>query len=729
MLSLLWVWRKHSILYLIVVAILCMGFSFFFNSSRKPFIPPAFYEAGSYLNLTGKITRNPSIKNNYVSFDFRSDQGHKLTVRSTIPSSLEEDKLRDLTMGSNIAFQARIMDPQSRLSHGGKLEKYLLNHRYHGSVYIEDLSTMHISPVLPLHLKLLQHIASVIRSQIDTLSEHEPLRHLLKGMLLGDYPRDSETYTYFQEMGLAHFLAVSGYHFYFLFGILMVILFLFGVSSPHREWIILTILFIYLAISGFQASSIRAFLMSSMLLFALIYRGKYHAASAWCISALLLLLWNPWLLFQAGFQLSFLGSLLIMEFSRQPWGLWLLPLPLMALSSTHFNLIQPFSVLFVAIFSPFLAIFFIGAWLSIILAGIPLNPLGWFLEQVYNYFYWLMSFFQSAGWTYRFIAFPYLSQLSLAYSLTIVAWILYGLFSEQNKRKVYKNITLGMCMLPLLLVFIPSYHPKNLEVTFLDIGQGDAIFIQLPEKKNILIDAGPGPNKKSTWDPSRKKLLPFLRSKGINKIDYVILSHFHDDHYGGLKTVFEHIPHIEYFLYPAYTSAEALEFERLYNSFTKTAKYSQPICVDQPLQLNTQSRLVIYGPPCNSNYLSQVGENDRSIILKLSHGNISLLFTGDLENAGEQDLLARYGQALSSQILKMPHHGSKSSGSDNFLDTVHPIYAVISCGKNNRFGHPHSFILDQLESRAITYFITHETGNLLLESNGEEMYWHFSIEH
>jgi competence protein ComEC len=727
LLALLWRWQKKATGSYLLIILLCIASSYLLNQSRKPSLDPIFQNSGQVLHLRGKILEEPVIKEYGLSFAFRTKEGYRLEVRASFNSKEDQQNASKLLQGAGISFQAKVLDPQRRFSDGASYQDYLLRNRFHGAVDIEELITVRQYSPPSLFYRMSQSLRSWIRQRVDRFSTHEPLRQLLKGMLLGDYPRDSESYAYFQELGLAHFLAVSGYHFYFLLGILMVLLFLLGVMSPHREWIILGILALYLIIGGFQISALRAFIMSAILLLAIIYQGRFHAPSVWCFSAFLLLLWNPWLLFQAGFQLSFLGSLLIMELGHQRWGLVLMSIPMMALSSGYFHTIQPWSILTVSIFSPLLALFFLGAWLSLLSAVVPFLPLAWILEKAYDYFYWLLVQFQSFPWSYRFVAFPGLSTWSLLYALTLLGWILYLRFWEKGKQKNLQKITLTLCLLPLLLILLPSHHPKHLEVNFLDIGQGDAIFIQLPERKNILIDAGPGLDKKSAWDPSRKKLLPFLRSKGINKIDYVVLSHFHDDHYGGLKTVFEHIPQIDTFIYPAWKSNEALEFEKIYQSFNKKAKHAEGICVDKPMLLGNGS-LCFYGPPCDPEILSKFNENDRSLVLQLKYGATSILFTGDMESASESDLISRYGHLLQSSVLKVAHHGSSTSSSEAMLDTIQAKNAVISCGKNNRFGHPSGLILDRFNHRNIPYYITHETGNILLQSNGKQLRWHLSIE-
>ncbi len=702
--------------------------SFAINSLRKPSINPLYTTEGTEIALSGRIIEDPQLQEHSINFTLRADNGDRLRVRGTFSSEEDRIEAQQWMRGVTMNIRATVQNPYARFPNGGKIEEYLLRNRYAGMLSLTSIDDARATSSPPWYQKMSIRLQDFIRSRIDSITQILPLRDLLAGMLLGDYPRSSSTYTIFQQMGLAHFLAVSGYHFLFLMGMLMVLLFLLGLQSPYREWTVIGILAVYLAITGFQVSSLRAFLMGSMLLLSIIYQKHYHAPSAWCITALLLLLWDPWILFQAGFQLSFLGSLVVIELYRHPWGMGLIPLPLMAPVASLFNTIQTAGILTVFLFAPFLAFFFIGAWLSIILSYLPLNPLGWILDHVWNFFYWLLQTIHATGLFYRFLAFPSLNTIVLIYTLLLIAWLLFILFWGKSKDQFFKKITVAFCLLPLLLLVIPSYHPKNLEITFINIGQGDAILIQLPERKNILVDAGPGPSKTSSYDPSQRVLLPLLRSKGINRIDYAILSHFHDDHYGGLKTVFEYIPRVNFFLYPDYLSTEAENFKDWYDGFSRHPKVAQGFCAHQPAYLSAGASIVLLGPPCDLHYLEQVGENDRSIVFRLSHGNIKVLFTGDAEERQERDLLARYPDLLSSLVLKVGHHGSRTSSSNAFLDAVQPVYAVISCGKNNRFGHPAHEVIQRLEERGIQYFITHETGHLLMISDGTSITWQKTLD-
>lgn len=254
---------------------------------------------------------------------------------------------------------------------------------------------------------------------------------------------------------------------------------------------------------------------------------------------------------------------------------------------------------------------------------------------------------------------------------------------------------------------VQAESQREMLVAFLDVGQGDAIFIE-KSGKQVLIDSGP--NKQVLGELS--KLMPFYD----RSIDMLIATHPDADHIGGFPAVLENFK-TEIIMESGAKSESAVyqELERLIQEkeIEKVlARRGMRIIVD-----NNASLFVLFP----DRDVSGLTSNDASIIAKLVYGNNSFLFTGDSPKKMENYLVFLDGQGLKSDVLKVGHHGSKTSSAEDFLKTVSPQYAVISAGKDNRYSHPHQEVLDALSNFGFKILRTDELGAIKMKSNGEEI--------
>lgn len=254
---------------------------------------------------------------------------------------------------------------------------------------------------------------------------------------------------------------------------------------------------------------------------------------------------------------------------------------------------------------------------------------------------------------------------------------------------------------------------KGLIVTFLNVGQGDSILITTPGKKNILIDGGTVPKQWSTFDAGKRVVAPYLRKKGIRKLDLVAATHPDMDHIGGLISVLKHVK-IEKFLDSGIISATQTYEELLKLIENKKIRYE--IAEQGGLNIDPSITFEILSP-LSAKFTD---ENDNSIVIKLTYGKISFLFTGDISQSAEKLYVQKYGDKLKSTVLKAAHHGSKNSSSISFLNYVRPEVAVISCGKNNPFGHPAKEALSRLEEIGAKIYRTDQNGNITIRTDGEK---------
>jgi competence protein ComEC len=271
----------------------------------------------------------------------------------------------------------------------------------------------------------------------------------------------------------------------------------------------------------------------------------------------------------------------------------------------------------------------------------------------------------------------------------------------------------SLMMFILVLIFILSVSSKrhlDLEVAFLDVGQGDAAFLRFPNQQTMLIDAG---NRSFQWDQGEKTVLPFLQSVNALHINYLVGSHAHNDHIGGFLAIIG-ATSIDTLVLNGYQFnsnlfTRLLEIAKEKNIFIKTVRRGDILSPDPTC------RVYILHPDSNysiSENFHGVECNNSSIVLKVQYGDNSLLFTGDLEDSGEKPLL-QYDHFLESEILKIGHHGSSTSTSDKLLEKVNPLVALISVARKNKFRHPSPGTLEKLRRRGIKAYQTSLEGAVI----------------
>ena len=288
----------------------------------------------------------------------------------------------------------------------------------------------------------------------------------------------------------------------------------------------------------------------------------------------------------------------------------------------------------------------------------------------------------------------------------LIALMKYKLYEKKKKtKKIYQKIfqekngkafivrTYKVILLMIFLIGIYQF-PKDLEIHFLDVGQGDACFIITPNHKTILIDGGGSTS--SSFDVGKDTLIPYLLDRGYTKLDYVFISHFDQDHVGGILSLLEELKVGQIFV-----SKQEEESEN-YEEFLGRVK-----------EKNLQVREVKKGDKITIGDVTfhilwpiekQIEENqlnNNAMVMKLQYKEFSMLFTGDIEEVAEKKILDTYNNdldILKATVLKVAHHGSKSSSTEEFLKAVNSKVAIIGVGENNMFGHPSDVVLERLQS-------------------------------
>ena len=266
------------------------------------------------------------------------------------------------------------------------------------------------------------------------------------------------------------------------------------------------------------------------------------------------------------------------------------------------------------------------------------------------------------------------------------------IIKEKDIKEIYLKTYKIIFIMILIIIF--NCLNTNLEINFIDVGQGDACFIITPKNKTILVDGGGSTS--TTFDIGEDTLLPYILDKGYVKIDYVFISHFDQDHVGGILSILENLKVGKIYITKQGESSE--NYKKFFEIIKQKKLKVQILEAGDRVVIDSLSFDILW--PIEQK-ISENILNNNAMVMKLKYKNFSMLFTGDIEKVAEKALLDTYKdnlEVLKTPILKVAHHGSKTSTIQEFLEKVNPKIALIGVGENNMFGHPNSGVLERLES-------------------------------
>lgn len=551
---------------------------------------------------------------------------------------------------------------------------------------------------------------------------------LLKAMLLGEKSSlKKEQKELYQSGGISHILAISGLHISLVGMLLYRFLRKKKRSYPFSALVSGSCMVVYGFLTGFGVSAKRAVFMFLVYLGAELLGETYDVVSALALSGLLILAEQPLQLFQCGFQLSFLsvGAVALGYPALQKrlgWKKKAAMSLLSGLSVTLFTLPctlywfyewMPYAVFLNLIVIPLVPVVFLSGAAGMLTGGVSVAA-GMFLAGasagVLRFFQTLLERTEVLPGSRAIIGQPELWQIALYYVL-VGAAVWGGRCRARKKNQHRIEVRIFFIIFALCILCLPFHRP--VEVTFLDVGQGDAVFLRTEAGTTCLIDGG----STTVSDVGTYRLLPFLKSRGVSSLDYLFLSHMDADHINGaeelLKDQFRGIPirHLCLSALPGDETRERLEKEaRLFGT---------ELCY---ISRGTVFREKGAEIRCLSPVKDQKkeDENENSEVLMVEISGLRILFTGDLGEEGEQELLEA-GTDLRAAVLKVGHHGSRFSTGEDFLEAVSPGFAVISCAEDNRYGHPASETVERLERAGCRIFYTMKSGAVTLyPANGKK---------
>lgn len=617
--------------------------------------------------------------------------------------------------GDSLYIEGEFKQPEEARNYKGyNYKQYLKTKKIIGTVELEKAKILKSSNGSFIH-----NIQKYIKDTINgTLTDEEG--NLLLAILLGDKDKLSEDIQEsFKTSNLSHMLAVSGAHVSYIILGLTYVLQNSIIGKKNEKIVCIIFLLFFMAITNFTPSVTRACIMAVLTLFSGIIYRKSDVYTNISVAALITLIFNPYNLLDLGFQLSYGGTIGIIIFikriqekkSNSKVINYIKQMALVSIYANiiiipimmyHFNTVSFTFIISNIMASPILGIIVITGFLFII-ASITVKPLtrliAIFIKPILSILIKISQICSKLPFSNILVVTPYMFNVISYYAI-----ILYCIKSKKNNKC---KIIICLLIVLILINFIIYIFPQKLRIFFIDVGQGDSTLIITPDKKTVLIDGGGS----DSFDVGEKVLLPYLLDRRILKIDYVLISHFDTDHCGGILTIMEKVKVKNIII------SEQAEHSENYERFKKLMIHKRIRLIEvkkgDKIKIGRYSEFKILFP--TSRLLSENPLNNNSIVAQFNYNNFKMLFTGDIEKLAEQQILKAEKAEIRADILKVAHHGSKTSSIPEFIKAVKPKIALIGVGKNNTFGHPNQQTIKNLENIKCRIYRTDLQGEIIIK--------------
>jgi len=565
---------------------------------------------------------------------------------------------------------------------------------------------------------------------------------LIQSLVLGERGGlPEETRQGFARSGVIHVLAVSGLHVGFVILVCFAIFTLLRLPPTVRTLLTLLVLFLYVYLTNVRPSVVRAAVMGGLLLIGHDLQRRTPVTNTLALAALVILILNPLALFQASFQLSFAAVLGIVFFYRPLEQLLFLgplrtirrhavgryTLALLAVSLAAQLGTLPLSAFYfgriplVGLLANLLVIPLVFLVVGFAATALILTPIWPFIADLY----WEASHLCATA-VLRVVDFSgHLPMAAVEYprpSLVHAGLFAGGLILLAAWRlRRARVVALVVVLLAVNLgVWRAALREPRLEIVFFDVGQGDAALVRTPTGKTLLIDAG---RRWQGGDAGESTILPYLRRHGVGRLDAVVFTHAHEDHYGGFASILRRLD-----VGVVYGPAQRVESETLHEIFTLTDSLKIPLRFvhrGEEIPGFDPVRLFVLHPT-DAFVRSEASDgalnlNEGSVVIELRYGHQGVLFTGDAEKGAERQFV-RYGPFLRSAVLKVGHHGSRTSTSSALVRSVRPRFAVVSVGEINTYGLPDEEPLQRLRQSGAMVLRTDKAGAVVIRSDGLRMW-------
>lgn len=711
------------------------------------------------LSLEGRISEFPDtgIDKTRLCIDlttlYKEDVPYPMTGRLLLTIG---EKETDLRYGETVRFLARVREPHNFNNPGGfDYRKYLALKGIFATAFLKDadgiVKTGERRPSIKGWVDDMRD--SIRRNVYNNGGTSAPV---LLALITGDQGEISKhTREAFSKAGTAHILAISGEHVALIIMLSFVLLiWLLKLServmltvNVYKIAAVITIpgIAMYSLIAGGGFSIVRSAVMGGTALAALLIDRRRDIQSMVAFAAFMILVFEPQAIFDISFQLSFasvISLMLMVPYLKRVYerddngGLatettsvsdrimsHTLMLAIVSFAATvgtaplvayYFNRVSIISPIANLVTVPVVGFIIVPiGLLSSLLIPVSLTVSGWLVSLDS----WLISvvvrvtdLIAAIPFTSIRVVTPDLFEISLFYLMVVTA--IY--------RKRFKWAKMFLPPVALLLITIGSFYclrpwfQDDLRVTYLDVGQAESALIEFPGGKRMLIDGGGSPN--IDFDVGEKVVAPFLWRQRIKSIDYVVVSHPNSDHYGGLPFIVRNFDVGE--VWESGIEDNSMRYAD-FKEALKEKSLTSKIVGDGDALVMDRAVIEVLSPPKGYSATDDRAANNGSLVMSVRFGDISFLFTGDIEKAAEERLIISKGNGLKSTVVKVPHHGSLTSSTDGFLEKVQPQKAVFSVGYNNRFGFPKKAIVQRYKDIKADMYRTDRDGAIVVSSDGK----------
>ena len=721
-------WQRIARNLLLALLACSLGFFYaaFIAQQRLADSLPAEWE-GKDIEVIGIVAELPRQHAGGLSFAF--DVEKVLNPEAHVPPHVllstydnEGDAPLPLHAGERWQFSLRLKQPHgSSNPHGFDFEAWMLENQLRASGYVRaDENNKRLDETVSSPNYLIERMREAVRTHFQKVLGDEPYTGVLAALTIGDQSSISASqWQVFTRTGVNHLMSISGLHITMLAG--------FAFALVYRAWkqsvrltlwlparkaaavVGLIVALAYTLLSGFSVPAQRTVYMLGTVAFALFLSRSVAASQILAAALLVVLLLDPWAVLSPGFWLSFgaVGLILyvsanrigrphwLVEYSRVQWAMMIGLIPPLLAMFQQISLVSPLANAFAIPMVEFVVV-------PITLLGAVI-PFDWILHLAHFSMRICM------------VALEWLNQLpdavwtqhappvwTIVLGMIGVLWCLLP--------RGFPSRWLGLLMaLPMFLI-LPTPPPEGaLHMVVFDVGQGLSVIAQTHDHA-LLYDTGPGYSEDA--NSGNRILIPSLRAQGIVDLDELILTHDDTDHTGGALSVMQAMP------------IGLLSSSLPEDSPILLQSHTHQRCVDGQNWDWDGIHFEILHPARNSYAIEKVSKNNRGCTLRISAGKNSILLAADIEKKSEERLLELHPEKLPSTMLIVPHHGSKTSSTQPFVDAVHPHYAVFTSGYRNKFGHPKPEVVERYRAAGSELLRSDVDGAILVDMDAEN----FSVE-